>query len=94
MANTLLPPEERVLTPDAVERLDRRRRRGQLLIVLGFQFGIVALLMTLWTGQDLQYSPGWAHPMLYWNALVGFLSLLSFVVGLQFRRGLNEFFSY
>ncbi len=94
MANTLLPPEERSLTPNQVESLDRRRRRGQLLIVIGFQMGIVATLTTLWTGQDLQYSPGWAHPMLYWNCVTGLGSLVSLVVGLNLRRGLNEFFSY
>ena len=32
MANTLLPIEERNLTPDQVELLDRRRRRGQLFL--------------------------------------------------------------
>ncbi len=94
MPNLMLPPEERMLTPEEVAALDRRRRRGQLLIVLGFQFGIVATLTTLWSGQDLQYSPGWAHPMVYWDALTGFAALVCFVVGLRLRRGLNEFFSY
>ena len=94
MPNYLLPPEERTLTPDEVELLDRRRRRGQLFIVLGFQFGIVAMLVTLWAGQDWQYSPGWAHPMLYWDGLTGFLSLAFLLTGLRLRRGLNEFFSY
>ena len=37
MANTLLPIEERNLTPDQVELLDKRRRRGQLFLVLCFQ---------------------------------------------------------
>ena len=94
MANTLLAPEERALTPDQVERLDRRRRRGQLLLVMGFQFGLVATLTTLWTGQDLQYSPGWAHPMCYWNSVTGTLSLICLASGIRLRRGLNEFFSY
>ena len=94
MPNTTLPPEERMLTPDQVAALDRRRRRGQLLLVLAFQFGLVATLTTLWTGQDLQYSPGWAHPMLYWNLVTGGLALVFLIAGLQLRRGLNEFFSY
>lgn len=94
MANTLLPAEERALTPDQVEDLDRRRRRGQLLVVIGFQMGIVATLTTLWSGQDLQYSPGWAHPMLYWNSITGLGSLVCLTVGVTLRRGLNEFFSY
>ncbi len=94
MPNMNLPAEERMLTPVEVETLDRRRRRGQLLLVLGFQFGIVATLMTLWSGQDWQYSPGWAHPMVYWNLITGFASLLCFGYGLRLRRGMNEFFSY
>ena len=94
MANTLIPAEERSLTPEQVETLDRRRRRGQLLIVMGFQFGIVAVLTTIWTGQDLTYSPGWAHPMFYWNCVTGLLSVVCLLAGLRLRRGLNEFFSY
>ena len=31
MANTLIPVEERTLTPQEVELLDKRRRRGQFL---------------------------------------------------------------
>lgn len=94
MANTLLLPEERTLTPEQVALIDRRRRRGQLLIVMGFQFAIVATLVTLWAGQDATYSPGWARPMVYWDAILWTASLVSFVVGLRLRRGLNEFFSY
>jgi hypothetical protein len=94
MANTLLPPEERILSPEEVGALDRRRRRGQLLLVLGFQFGIVATLTLLWSGQDATYSPGWAHPMVYWNVLTGGMSLVCFAAGLRLRRGMNEFFSY
>ena len=63
MANMLIPAEERHLTPQEVEALDRRRRRGQLFLVLCFQCIIVGTLVTLWAGQDLAYSPGWARPM-------------------------------
>ena len=94
MPNMMLPPEERTLTPPEVEQLDRRRRRGQLFLVLAFQFGIVAALLTLWSGQDWQYSPGWAHPMLYWNAITGLLAVSFLLAGLRLRRGMNEFFSY
>ncbi len=94
MANILLPAEERALTPDQVENLDRRRRRGQLLIVIGFQMLIVACLTLLWSGQDFVYSPGWAHPMVYWNCVTFLGSMTCFAVGLHLRRGLNEFFSY
>ena len=61
MANTLLPIEERNLTPDQVELLDKRRRRGQLFLVLCFQTLIVGTLVTLWAGQDWTLSPGWTQ---------------------------------
>ena len=37
MANYLIPVAERTLTPDEVELLDRRRRRGHFLLNVGFQ---------------------------------------------------------
>ena len=94
MANTLLPVEERTLTPEQVERLDRRRRRGQLFLVISFQCIIMSTLLTLWTGQDLTYSPGLAHPMLYWNATTGLLAIVFGILGLRLRRGNQEFLSY
>lgn len=94
MLNPVLPPEERTLTPGQVAALDRRRRRGQLLLVMGFQFGIVAALTTLWSGQDLTYSPGWAHPVFYWNCITGLCAIVCIVSGIKLRRGINEFFSY
>ena len=94
MANMLIPVYERNLTPDEVEALDRRRRRGQLFLVVGFQCLIVATLLTLWAGQDLTYSPGWAHPIAYWDATAFTLSLIFLVTGVSLRRGLNEFISY
>ena len=69
MANLLLPIEERTLTPDEVELLDRRRRRGQLFLVLCFMCLIIGTLVTIWAGQDATYSPGWARPMVYWDAI-------------------------
>jgi len=94
MANTLIPAAERNLTPDEVEALDRRRRRGQLFLVIAFQLIIVSTLLTLWTGQDLTYSPGWVHPMFYWNATTGILAVIFAVAGVSLRRGSNEFISY
>jgi hypothetical protein len=94
MANTILPAEERDLSPAQVDQLDRRRRRGQLLLVMGTQFLLIALLVTLWAGQDATYSPGWAHPMLYWDILLFLLAIICYVWGVKLRRGLNEFFSY
>jgi hypothetical protein len=94
MANTLLPIEERNLTPDEVELLDKRRRRGQLFLVLCFQSLIVATLLTLWSGQDLTLSPGWAHPVVYWNAITLTAALVFGIVGIRLKRGSNEFISY
>lgn len=94
MANTLLPIEERNLTPDEVEQLDRRRRRGQTCLTLSWQCLVVALLVLCWAGQDWTLSPGWDKPMVYWDALL-FLGCIVFaVLGIRFRRGSTEFFSY
>jgi hypothetical protein len=94
MANTLIPVEERILTPDEVEHLDRRRRRGQACLVIAFQCLIVSCLLLLWSGQDATYSPGWHRPMVYWNATTFFLAAVFGVTGISLRRGTNEFFSY
>ena len=94
MANMLIPVEERHLTPEEVEALDRRRRRGQLLLVLCGQCVIVGMLVTLWAGQDWTYSPGWARPMVYWDAILFLLAAIFLVAGIALRRGSNEFLSY
>jgi hypothetical protein len=94
MANMLLSAKERNLTPDEVERLDRRRRRGQLFLIICFQCVVVSCLLSLWTGQDLTYSPGWAHPVAYWNAITLFLAAFFGLNGLRLRRGSTEFISY
>ncbi len=94
MANTLIPIEERSLSPDDVAMLDRRRRRGQLFLVIGCQCLFVAVLMLLWSGQDATYSPGLARPMVYWNAVTGFLAIVFLLAGIRLRRGSNEFLSY
>jgi apolipoprotein N-acyltransferase len=94
MANTLLSPEERNLTPEEVELLDKRRRRGQLFLIICLQFLVVSVLLMLWSGQDLTYSPGWMHPMAYWNAVTLTLALIFGVAGVRLRRGTNEFISY
>lgn len=94
MANTLLPIEERNLTPEEVELLDRRRRRGQLFLVIGFQCLIVFTLVTVWAGQDFTLSPGLAHPMVYWDAFTGGLAVIFLLAGIRLRRGSTEFISY
>lgn len=94
MANKLIPVEERHLTPEQVDVIDRRRRRGQLLLVIGFQTLIIGTIITLWSGQDFTYSPGWIHPLGYWDVFLFLVSLTCFLSGIQLRRGSNEFFSY
>ena len=94
MANILIPIEERSLTPEQVEHLDRRRRRGQLLLVICFQFLIISVLMTLWSGQDLTYSPGWIKPMFYLNAFTFLVAAVTGLAGIRLKRGSNEFISY
>jgi hypothetical protein len=87
MANSLLPPEERNLTPDQVEALDKRRDWGHTLLVIAGQFAVIAAIMLLWVGQDLTYSPGWAHPIAYYFALCVVLIVVLGVVGILLRRG-------
>lgn len=94
MANTLLPPEERNLTPEQVELLDRRRRRGQLFLVICGLCLIVGTLVTVWAGQDLTYSPAWIYPMAYWDAALFALAAFFGLAGLRLRRGSTEFISY
>jgi len=94
MANTLIPVAERNLTPDEVAALDRRRRRGQLFLVIGLQTFLISCLLLLWSGQDTTYSPGWVHPMLYWNLTTFTLSITFLATGYTLKRGSNEFISY
>ena len=81
MANSLLPPEERNLTPDQVEALDKRRDLGHTFLVIAGQFAVIATFLLLWVGQDLTYSPGWAHPMAYYFAIA-----VAIIVGLRHYR--------
>jgi apolipoprotein N-acyltransferase len=87
MANSLLPLEERNLTPAQVEALDKRRDLGHTFLVIAGQFAVMATILLLWVGQDLTYSPGWLHPMAFYFvialALIGFFG----VTGLVLRRG-------
>ena len=87
MANSLLPPEERNLTPAQVEALDKRRDLGHTLLVIACQFTAIATVLLLWVGQDLTYSPGWAHPMAYYFALAVCIVLGCGITGLILRRG-------
>lgn len=94
MANMLIPVEERNLTPEQVELLDRRRRRGQLFLTLCLQCLVVATLVTIWAGQDWTLSPNGMHPMVYWDAIMFAAALFFGVAGVRLRRGSTEFLSY
>jgi len=87
MENPLLPPEERSLTPDQVESLDKRRDLGHTFLVIAGQFATIAVILLLWVGQDLKYSPGWAHPMAYYFAIALVLVACFGIAGLFLRRG-------
>jgi hypothetical protein len=87
MAKSLLPPEERHLTPDQVEALDKRRDLGHTLLVIAGQFAVIATTLLLWLGQDLIWSPGWAHPIAYYFAVALILIALCGSVGIYLRRG-------
>jgi len=88
MANSLLPPEERHLTPDQVEALDKRRDLGHTLLVIAGQFAVIATILLLWVGQDLQWSPGWEHPMAYYFAIALVIIVVCGAVGFMLRRGM------
>jgi hypothetical protein len=90
----MVPFEERGLSPAEVEAVDRRRRHGHLYLVLGWQFLLISIFVSLWSGQDMTYSPGWVKPMVYWDILLFVLSMVFFANALRMRRGVNEFFSY
>jgi hypothetical protein len=87
MTNSLLPPEERHLNPDQVEALDKRRDLGHTLLVIAGQFAVIATILLLWVGQDLQYSPGWAHPIAYYFAIALAIIAVCGVAGFLLRRG-------
>jgi hypothetical protein len=87
MANSLLPLEERNLTPDQVEALDKRRALGHTFLVIAGQFAVMATILLLWVGQDLTYSPGWLHPMAFYFAIALALIAIFGVTGLALRRG-------
>ncbi len=91
MANTLLPMEERSLSPEQVSELDKRRHRGLLLMVVAGQFAIISSVLLLWIGQDLRYSPGGAHPMFFYFLIAMGICGTCGISGMALRRGGSEF---
>jgi hypothetical protein len=87
MANSLLPSEERNLSPDQVEALDKRRELGHTFLVIAGQFSVIATILLLWIGQDLTYSPGWARPIAYYFAVAIAIVVVFGISGLVLRKG-------
>jgi hypothetical protein len=90
MANTLLPPEERDLTPEEVGALDHRRYRGLMLLVVSGQFAIISTVLLLWLGSDLTYSPGWMRPITVYFTVTLTISIVCGLTGSVMRRGTPE----
>lgn len=91
MPNLSIPESERFLTPAQVAALDKRRQRGLACQVIAGQFGFFAVLLLLWSGQDLQYSPGWVHPMFYYDVLSALLAVGFGAYGTWLKRGKYEY---
>ncbi|MGA7524803.1 MAG: hypothetical protein WBW84_20300 [Acidobacteriaceae bacterium] len=92
MPNMTIPESERNLTPAQVGALDKRRQRGLMFQVISGQCAFFAVLLLLWTGQDLQNDPGWIHPMFYYNVVAGVLAVVFGIYGTHLRRGkLHEY---
>ncbi len=91
MANMLIPAEERNLTPDQVEELDKRRTWGLTLQCIAGLLAVIGTILWLWVGQDLTYSPGWIRPMFYYDALLWISAIVLAITGTSLRRGAPEF---
>jgi hypothetical protein len=77
MANSLLPPAERNLTPDQVEALDKRRDLGHTFLVIAGQFAAIAAILLLWVG----------HPIAYYFAVALIIIAVCAIAGILLRRG-------
>ena len=73
-----------------LDRLSPEELR-RLFVVHLRQFGFFAVLITLWSGQDLTYSPAAIHPMFYYNAFCFLLAAGFGLYGSYLRRGQPEF---
>ena len=87
----LIPAEERNLTPNQVEEPDKRRTWGLTLQCLAGLLAIIGAILWLWVGQDLSYSPGWIHPMFYYDVIVLVAAAVLAGVGAALRKGAPEF---
>lgn len=93
MANLSIPAVEQTMTPDDIEHLQKRRQWGQIFQVIAGQFGFFSVLLLLWSGQDLSYSPGAIHPMFYYNVLAAVAAIAFGIYGTHLKRGADEYHS-
>jgi hypothetical protein len=91
MANALIPVNEQAASPDEIEAIDNRRRWGLTFQVIAGQFAFFAVLLTLWSGQDVTYSPHLIHPMFYYNVLAAAAAVIFGMYGTYLKRGASEF---
>jgi hypothetical protein len=91
MANLSIPLEERTMTPEQIDRLELRRRKGALLLTIAGQFTVISVLLCLWAGSDLVWSPGLAHPIDIYLAVAVTIVLVAGISGVVLRRGAPEF---
>jgi hypothetical protein len=87
MANLTISADERTLSPDQVSALDKRRQWGLAFQVMAGQFAVFAVLLTVWAGQDVTYSPDWIHPMFYYDVLATILAIVFATYGTYLKRG-------
>ena len=87
MANSLLPPEERTSHSRPGGGAGQAARTGHTLLVIAGQFAAIAAILLLWVGQDLTWSPGWAHPMAYYFGISLVIIAVCGIVGFVLRRG-------
>ncbi len=91
MANLSIPADERNLTPQQIDALDLRRRKGTLLLTIAGQFTVILVLLSLWAGSDLVWSPGLAKPIDIYFAIALAIVLIAGSTGVYMRRGAPEF---
>ncbi len=91
MANLSIPAEERNLTPEQVDALELRRRKGALLLTIAGQFTVISVLLTLWAGNDLIWSPGWVKPIDIYLLIALTIVVVAGTSGAVMRRGSPEF---
>jgi hypothetical protein len=87
MANPFLALEIPSQPSDQLRSPDIRHALGHTLLVVAGQFAVVVLVIMLWIYRDLNYTPGWAHPISFYCAIASALTLAIGMAGWVLRRG-------